>query len=284
MSAEAAQARVTVMVFTLDEELNLPACLESLRWCDDVVVVDSFSGDRTVELARAAGARVLQRRFTGFGDQRSWALESAAPRHPWVLILDADERVPPEMAEELRVRLETVGEGVAAFRMARRFHLWGRWLRHSSLYPTYVVRLVRVGRVRYLNRGHAETQEVDGEIASLATDLVDENRKGLGEWFGRQIRYAGDDAAFELEAERRPWRAADLWSDDPLARRASLKRLAYRLPCRPAAYFFYSYLLRGGFLDGGRGFVFCVLRSMYQLMVVLRKAELRRARGGAGAA
>jgi glycosyltransferase involved in cell wall biosynthesis len=264
------------MVFTLDEEIHLPSCLESLRWCDEAIVIDSFSSDRTIAIARESGARVLQNRFTGFGDQRNWALANAAPRHPWVLILDADERVPPEMAEELRETLGCVPERVAAFRVARRFHFWGKWLRHSSLYPTYVVRLVRCGRVRYVNRGHAETQEVSGEIRTLRSDLIDENLKGLGAWFERQNRYSSRDAEYELEEERKCWRAVDLASTDPLARRAALKRLAARIPGRPVWFFLYSYLFRGGFLDGRNGLVFCLLKSIHQAMVALKKTEFRR--------
>jgi glycosyltransferase involved in cell wall biosynthesis len=270
---------VSAMVFTLDEEMHLPSCLESLRWCDDVVVVDSFSSDRTVEIALASGARVLQNRFTGFGDQRNWALANAMPKHPWVLILDADERVPPAMADELRATIGSVPHRVAAFRTARRFRFWGQWLRHSSLYPTYVVRLVRCGRVRYVNRGHAETQEIDGDTGTLASDLIDENLKGLGEWFERQNRYSGRDAEYELEMEKNPWRAVDLASADPLARRAALKRLAARIPGRPIWFFFYSYVLRGGFLDGRNGLVFCVLKSFYQVMVSMKKCEVRQQRG-----
>src|SRR3972149_6371286 len=92
---------VSAMVFTLDEELHLPVCLESLSWCDDVIVVDSFSRDRTGEIAREWGARVFQHPFTGFGDQRNWALANTNPKYAWVLILDADERVPAELAVEM---------------------------------------------------------------------------------------------------------------------------------------------------------------------------------------
>src|SRR6185295_19415971 len=181
---------VSVMVFTLNEEIHLPDCLGSLGWCRDVVVVDSFSTDRTREIAEGSGARFFQHAFTGFGDQRNWGMENTRPKHQWVLILDADEKVPADLVAELRATLPSIPEGVAAFRIARRFYWWGRWLRYSSLYPTYVVRLVRQGRVRYVNRGHAETQEADGEIRTLASDLMDENRKGLGEWFSRQNRYS----------------------------------------------------------------------------------------------
>ena len=266
----------SVMIFTLNEEINLPVCLQSLAWCDDVIVIDSFSSDRTCELALSAGARVFQHSFTGFGDQRNWALGATTPAHEWVLILDADERVPGELAAELGRVLPAVPEQVGAFRLKRRFHMWGRWLRYSSLYPTWVVRLVRIGRVRYVNRGHAETQEVEGEIRDLDHDLIDENLKGMDEWFERQNRYAYKDAAFELQEEAQPVGAGSLLARDPMQRRKALKRLASKMPGRPLLYFLYSYLWRRGFLDGKDGLIFCMMRALYQGMVVARKHDLRR--------
>jgi glycosyltransferase involved in cell wall biosynthesis len=275
------RAQVSALIFTLNEEIHLPACLDSLAWCDDVVVVDSFSSDRTVDMCRERGVRVFQRRFDGFGTQRNWALSNASPRNPWVLILDADERVPPEMVRELSERLPGVPPEVGAFRVARRFYFWGRWLRYSSLYPSYVVRLCRAGRVSYANRGHAETQDVDGATWQLETDLIDENRKGLGEWFSRQNRYSGSEAEFELAQEALPWRFTELANADPLRRRAALKRLAASVPGRPFWYFLYSYVVRGGFLDGAHGLVFCLLKSMYQWMIVIKKNEARLGRSRA---
>lgn len=266
------------MIFTKDEEVHLPSCLASLQWCDDVIVIDSFSTDRTLALCKDTGVRVYQRAFDGFGSQRNWALENVQARHEWILILDADERVPPEMVDELRDTLRTAPESVAAFRIARRFHMWGRWLRYSSLYPTYVVRLVRRGRVKYVNRGHAETQVVDGETQHLRSDLIDENVKGLDEWFERQNRYSSREAQFELEQEGQPWRFAEVASGDPLLRRAALKRLAARVPGRPLWYFLHSYVLRGGFRDGYDGLVFCLMKSLYQAMISIKKYDLRRGR------
>jgi glycosyltransferase involved in cell wall biosynthesis len=267
---------VSAMVFTLDEAVHLPSCLEALAWCDDVIVVDSFSTDATESLARAAGARFFQNRFTGFGDQRNWALETCAPKHEWILILDADERVTPELVEEFRRVLPAADPGIGAYRLKRRFHFWGRWLRHASLYPTWVVRLVRAGRVRYVNRGHAETQEVDGRIADLAHDLIDENLKGLDEWFARQNRYAAKEAKHELAQASRPFDLAGLLSADGLRRRAALKRVAAALPFRPQLYFLYSYVLRGGFLDGRDGYVFCMMKAEYQRMIAIKKYDLKR--------
>lgn len=268
--------RVTAMIFTLNEEIHLPSCLGSLAWCDDIVVVDSFSTDRTQEICLAHGVRFFQNRFEGFGTQRNWALDNTSPSHNWILILDADERVPSELARELAQIASKADDEVGAYRVRRRFHMWGRWLRHSSLYPTWVVRLVHKDRVRYVNRGHAETQEVRGVVRELSNDLIDENLKGLHEWFERQNRYSTQDAQYELEQERKPLRLLSLLGADPLARRSTLKRIAASLPGREIFYFAYAYVLRGGFLDGRDGFVFCCMRTMYQAMVSLKKHELRR--------
>jgi glycosyltransferase involved in cell wall biosynthesis len=264
---------VTCLIYTLNEEINLPHCLGSLSWCDDVVVIDSFSTDRTEAIARAAGARFVQHEFTGFGDQRNWSLTQVSLRHPWVLILDADERVPPELVAEMRQRLAMNNDSVAAFRLRRRFHLWGRWLRHSSLYPTWVVRLIRLGRVRYVNRGHAETQMVDGTVESLEHDLIDENHKGLDEWWERQHRYALQEAQYELDQPATLLR--HVCARDPLVRRAAIKSLARRLPLRSLWYFLYAYFFRLGCLDGLAGLHFCLMRAKCQALITLKKRELR---------
>ena len=276
-----AQCHVSVLIFTLDEELNLEHCLESLSWCDDVVVVDSFSTDGTLDICAAHGIQSVQHAFSGFGDQRNWALQTLDLKHEWVLILDADERVTAELAEELNMLARTSPEHVAAYRMKRRFHMWGRWLRYSSLYPTWVVRFVRRGRVLFVNRGHAETQEIDGDSREVSGFLIDENHKSLEEWFERQARYARQEALFELKNEAGPRDFLNLVSTDPLRRRASLKKIASRLPFRNVLYFFYCYVLRLGFLDGADGFRFCRMKAIYQSMIVTHKQdiELRRANG-----
>ena len=267
---------VSCLVYTLNEEVNLPHCLGSLHWCDDIVVVDSFSTDRTESIARAAGVRFVQHAFTGFGDQRNWSLEQIPLRHPWALILDADERVPPELVVEMNERVQGAASDLAAFRLRRRFYMWGKWLRHSSSYPTWVVRLVRIGRVRYINRGHAETQEVDGRIEPLERDLIDENHKGLEDWWARHNRYSSTEALYELTQVDGSLR--QLMSVDPLQRRAALKRLVRDLPGRPLWFFLYAYVLRLGFLDGFDGLRFCSMKAMYQAMIGLKKSELRRRR------
>lgn len=267
---------VSAIVFVLNEEENLPYCLDSLTWCDDVHVVDSFSTDSTLAICRDRGVRVAQREFDGFGGQRNWALESLPLKYDWVLILDADERVPPRLAHELGDLAASAPAGIGAFRVRRRFHLWGKWLRYSSLYPTWVVRFVHKERIRYINRGHAETQEVDGAIGELDGYLIDENRKSLREWFARQNHYSDAEARFELESENAEGSLLSILNSDPLRRRAGLKRIACRLPFRGTLYFLYCYVLRLGFLDGRDGYAFCRMKAIYQTMIDIKKYDARR--------
>lgn len=271
---------VSVLIFTLNEELNLPTCLDSLQWCDDVVVVDSFSDDATLDVCRRRGIRVVQNEFTGFGDQRNFALQQVELKYEWVLILDADERVPSKLAEELRNLALNNASDIGAYRLKRRFHLWGRWLRHSSLYPTWVVRFVRRGKVRYENRGHAETQVVEDRTGEIQSDLIDENLKGIDAWFERQSNYARRDAEYELEREGTPFDWKSIFSSNPMQRRSSLKRVAARVPFRGLFYFLYCYVYRMGFLDGRDGYVFCRMKAVFHNMVASHKHEIRRSSAG----
>ena len=266
---------VSTLIFTLDEEIHLPACLQALQWCDDVVVVDSYSSDRTEEICREQGVRFVQHVFEGFGKQRNWALTELDLKHDWVLILDADERVPPALAQELLQVCANAQADYGAFKLRRRFHMWGRWLRYSSLYPTWVVRVVHKAKTCYENRGHAETQHVDGRIGTLTHDLIDENLKGLDEWLERQSRYARKEAAYELRQERKLGTDHGAGST-ALNLRASVKHWARILPFRGLWYFCYAYFLRGGFLEGRDGLAFCRLRAMYYNMVELKKYDHKR--------
>ncbi|OGW77822.1 MAG: hypothetical protein A2Z83_05700 [Omnitrophica bacterium GWA2_52_8] len=267
---------LSAIIFTLNEEINLPHCLESLKWCDDVIVVDTFSTDKTEKICRDAGARFFQHAFEGFGLQRNWALENTEPKHEWVLMLDADERVTPELAQELIKTVNPCPQNTHAWRLRRRFYMWGKWLRRSSLYPTWVVRLVRKGRVSYVNRGHGETQIVDGKIGALRHDLIDENHKGLEAWRERQKIYAEQEARYEIESEKKPFSFYELFSRDPLIRRHALKRLSWQLPLRPLLYFIYSYFFRLGFLDGLPGLRFCLMKAAFYKYLTQYKKELRR--------
>lgn len=278
MTKDKSEIPVSVIIYTLNEEIHLPVCLDSLEWCDDIIVVDSYSTDQTQAIAGQYGVRFVQHAFEGFGLQRNWSLENIDIHHDWVLILDADEKVPHELAEEMGRIARINPQETGAFRVRRRFYMWGRWLRYSSLYPTWVVRFIHKDRVRYVNRGHAETQDVTGAIGDLEHDLIDENLKGMEEWFSRQNTYSTKDAEFEVMEETRGLALGDLFSSEPLVRRAALKKMVMCLPARPLFYFLYSYIFRFGFLDGKDGLVFCLMKSQYQRMVVIKKYDITRKR------
>jgi hypothetical protein len=189
------------------------------------------------------------------------------------LILDADERVPAELATELIAAAKENRSEVGAYRLKRRFYMWGQWLRYSSLYPTWVVRFIHRERVRFVNRGHAETQMVTGMTLDLRNDLIDENLKGIDEWFARQNRYSRKEAEYEVSGQRDP---GTIFSRDALQRRAAIKVFARNLPFRGALYFLYSYILRGGFRDGANGLMFCRMRALYQTEIEAKKYDLMR--------
>ena len=267
---------VSVMIFTLNEAVHLPSCLSALSWCDDVIVIDSFSSDETEQIVIDYGARFFCNKFAGFGAQRNWALEHTAPKYDWILVLDADERVPTELAVEMSAIAQADPAGVGAYRVRRRFYMWGRWLKYSSLYPTWVVRFIRRDQVRYVNRGHAETQTIDGALLDLENDLIDENLKGLDEWFERQNRYSRKEADYEIASASEPCGIAELISRDPLRHRAALKGVTRAFPFRGAMYFLYAYVLRLGFLDGWDGLMFCRMRALYQAEVEIKKFDFYR--------
>ena len=272
---------VSVLILTLNEEINLPSCLESVAWSDDIVVFDSFSADGTVEIARAAGARVVQRKFDNYAAQRNAALTDVDYRHPWVLMVDADERWPEALGREIARALEADSAGaVSLYHFRRKDMSLGRWLRRSSGYPTWAGRLVRRGHVR-VERGINEEYHTDGGKAYLQGHFLHYPfSKGFTCWLERHNRYSTMEAAALVEEVRGRAGWAGLFSRNPVTRRKAQKQLAYRLPGRPLLVFLYLYLFRMGFLDGRPGLIYCTLRMIYEYMIDLKVRELRRREKG----
>lgn len=266
---------ISVLVITYNEEENIGQCLDSLTWCDDVVVVDSFSTDRTKTLCARENVRFVEHEFGGWVEQRQWALDNVAFKHPWVLSLDADELVSSELRTEM---LERVGkEPFAAYEMRFRLILWGRWVRRSSHYPVWITRLYLRDRVRYSESGATDLPSIDGPIGRLEADLIHENHKPVEDWLLKHIGYASREAAAADTSSppdpRRLFRGAT-----HLERRQELKKLWRHAPLRPAVYFLATYVLKGGFLDGRAGFRLAFLKASYEYWISIMKDE-RRGRG-----
>lgn len=271
---------VSVMILTLNEETNLHDCLASLAWSDDIVVFDSFSSDRTCEIAKAAGARVVQRSFDNWSAHQNWAVANIAFRHPWVLYMDADERCTVELCEEIRAAAQ-VDSPHAAFRIRRKDYFMGRWLKHAQLYPTWLMRLFRPHKIRY-ERLVNPVATVDGSIGELAAHIDHYPfSHGVAHWIARHNKYSDMEAVEAMKARAQvAFKLSDLASGDPNVRRRAFKEIFFRLPARPAVKFLYYYLWRRGFLDGRPGFTYATLQAFYEYMIECKRRELLRRAAG----
>lgn len=271
---------VSILILTLNEEANLPACLDSVAWSNDVVIFDSHSTDGTVAIAQARGARVVQRRFDHYAAQRNAALNEVSYRYPWILMLDADERATPEFHQEIERILAHASADLTLFRVRRKDLFFGRWLRRSSGYPTWFGRLIKIGRVR-VEREINEEYHTDGQTGFLQEHLLHYPfNKGIAYWVERHNRYSSMEAAELIQETQSCLRLSELFSRDPVQRRRGLKQLAYRLPGRPLLVFCYLYFIRLGLLDGRPGFTYCLLRAFYEFMIDLKVREFQRRERG----
>jgi glycosyltransferase involved in cell wall biosynthesis len=265
---------ISVLVLTRNEERDLPGCLDSAAWSDDVHVYDSMSEDRTVEIARARGATVTQRAFDNWAAHQNWGLRNIPFRHPWVFYIDADERVTPGLATSLRCAVLDAGDRVA-FRVQRRDFFMATWLRHAQASPWYM-RLFRPERMRY-ERLVNPVSIPDGPVADIAGYLDHYPfSKGIAHWLARHNSYSSLEAQ-QIAADRargEPFSVlAAFFERDFTRRRFHQKELFHRLPARPLAKFALLYLLKGGFLDGRAGLTYAALQAIYEYMIVLKTRE-----------
>jgi glycosyltransferase involved in cell wall biosynthesis len=272
---------ISVIVLTFNAEATIGATLASARRIsDDVHVVDSYSTDRTLEIARAAGAVITQHAFEHYGAQRNWAIETLKLKHGWQLHLDADER----LSDALVAELEALGarglpDGIAGYYIPRLVHFHGRPLRHGGMYPIYHLRLFRNGRGRCENRKYDQHFMANGPTAQLANPMIDDIRISLGEWTSRHNRWA-DAEVDELLAPTHGVIAGG--SGDPVAEKRAQRGLYYRQPLflRALLLFLYRYVFKLGFLDGREGLIFYVLQTFwFRFLVDAKLYERRKAMG-----
>jgi hypothetical protein len=270
---------ISVLILTKNEQRDLPGALASVAWSDDVHVFDSCSTDATVEIARAAGAQVQHRVFDDYATHRNAAL-ALAFKHPWVFLLDADERPTAELCEEMQRVVREAPANAAGFRLRRRDYLFGTWLKHAQLTPFYI-RLVRPERAKY-TRSINEVLEVDGPVAELVHPLDHfPFSKGFASWMTKHNTYSTMEAEliFRQQGLQQPSLRAAFGDADFHTRRLHQKALFYRMPCRPLIKWFTMVFVRGAVLDGAAGVTYATLQAFYEYMIVLKTKELRR--GGA---
>lgn len=233
--------KLSVIIIALNEEANIADCLESVRWADELILVDSGSTDRTVEIARRYTDRILTVSWSGYGATRNFALDQASGE--WVLWLDADERVTPELAGEIQAVVRDGSAQTEAYSVPRRAFFLGRWIKHCGWYPSRVIRLFRRDSARFSDHRVHERLVMDGPAGRLEHDILHFTDPDLHHYFVKFNRYTSL-AAEDLRQRGKSFSLFDLLG-------------------RPPFMFLKTYVFRLGFLDGMQGFVLCVLSSLY---------------------
>ncbi len=267
---------ISVLILTKNEEQDLPSCLASVAWCDDVHVFDSFSDDRTTEIAINAGAKVIQRKFDNWSAHQNWGLNNINFRYPWVLYIDADERVSESLCKALKAFNPDTSPAVA-YNILRRDFAWnGVWLKHAQISP-YYLRLFRPEKMRY-ERLVNPVSLPDGPTGRLEGYLDHYPfNKGFKFWIQRHLGYADMEASTRLkdiESGKSFSIRKALFDKDFSTRRFHQKGLFYKLPGRPVIKWLYMVFVRMAFLDGSAGLTYSTLQSIYEYFIVLRTNEL----------
>lgn len=278
---------VSVIIPVKNEEKNLPRCLASIAWADEIIVVDSHSADATAAIALGRGAQVVQFDFNGnWPKKKNWALENVPFKHEWVFILDADETLPAEAEQEFR-RIVTTRDGAFdGYWINRRFQFMGKWLRHAY-YPNWNLRLFKHKLGRYERLSLSDTQSGDneahehvivkGRTGRLACEMDHYAFPSIEVFIEKHNRYSNWEARVELEGRAD---SAQIQKAN-VGMRRRLKRWSRKLPCRPLLRFLYVYVWQRGFLDGVEGWYFARLHALYEFLCVAKARELaQRERSG----
>ncbi|NJN88307.1 MAG: glycosyltransferase family 2 protein [Leptolyngbyaceae cyanobacterium SL_7_1] len=284
-----AKIPVSVLIPAKNEEANLPACLESVARADEVFVVDSQSGDRSIAIAQAYGAQVVQFHFNGrWPKKKNWSLDTLPFRNEWVLIVDCDERIPPDLWDEIAAAIQQ--EQYSGYYINRRVYFLGTWIRHGGKYPDWNLRLFRHRQGRYenlhteeiRNTGDNEVHEhviLQGAVGYLKQDMDHIDFRDLYHWLERHNRYSNWEARVYYNLLSGMQEGGTIGANllgDAVQRKRFLKKIWVRLPFKPLLRFVLFYILQFGFLDGKAGYVYARLLSQYEYQIGVKLYELQR--------
>ena len=276
---------ISLIILTYNEEANIQETLESAKaWASEIIIVDSFSTDRTLEICRRYADKIVQHSFENQAKQFNWALDNVPIASDWVIRLDSDERLTPELAQEILQTLPTLPPEATGVYLRRRVFFMGRWIRHGDYYPMWFLRLFRKGKGRYEEITEEHIVLFEGRTVRMRHDFIDQNRKGLSFWVDKHNQWAiGEmlDTISYAEGKGLPAGTVNpsLFSTQEKRRRWLKSRLYARLPLffRAFLYFFYRYVLRFGFLDGAEGLIFHFLQGCwYRFLVDAKIYEARK--------
>lgn len=266
--------KIAGLILTFNEEINIVNCIESLKFCNKIVVFDSYSTDKTKELSITSGANVFERKFDDYATQRNAAINSISDEFDWILMIDADERIDPSLKDEINYVINS-SDSASMYLVRRKDFFLNTWLKKSSGYPTWFPRLFKNGEVQ-VERKINEEYLTTGNKAYLENNLIHYPfNNGIESWLKRHNNYSTmeSDVLYTESFKSIPWKYA--LSKDPTLKRKFQKRLIYSLPFRPIIIFIIFYFIKGGFLDGKPGYIFCKLRYIYEIMIDAKLDEIK---------
>jgi glycosyltransferase involved in cell wall biosynthesis len=288
MFSQSEKIPVSVLIPAKNEESNLPACLESVARADEVFVVDSQSSDRSIEISTNYGANVVQFYFNGrWPKKKNWSLDNLPFRNEWVLIVDCDERITPELWDEIATVIQDPNYN--GYYLNRRVFFLGQWIRYGGKYPDWNLRLFKHKSGRYENlntedipnTGDNEVHEhviLDGKVGYLKNDMLHIDFRDIYHWLERHNRYSNWEARVYYNIltgnDESGTIGANLFGD-AVQRKRFLKKIWVKLPFKPLLRFILFYFIRLGFLDGKAGYIYGRLLSQYEYQIGVKLYELR---------
>lgn len=288
MNSINAKIPVSVLIPAKNEEANLPACLASVQQADEVFVVDSQSSDRSCEIAESYGAKVVQFHFNGrWPKKKNWSLENLPFRNEWVLIVDCDERITPQLWDEIAQAIQN--PSYEGYYINRRVYFLGKWIRFGGKYPDWNLRLFKhkIGRYENLgteeirNTGDNEVHEhviLNSSVGYLKNDMEHIDFKDIYHWLDRHNRYSNWEARVYLNMLTGKDESGTIGANpfgDAVQRKRFLRKVWVWLPFKPTLRFIWFYFIRLGFLDGKAGYTYACLLSQYEYQIGVKLYELQ---------
>ncbi len=269
--------KYSILLLTKNEEFHVERFLKNVQHVKRLVVIDSCSTDRTVELLKKyPNVQILSRPFVSFSDQRNYGLKKYFKPGEWVLHLDADERLSKKLIRELnKLRPD---QGAVAYNLASMTFFRGRAIRYASGFPVYQTRLTKAGSFEFIEVGHGQKAPLHMKNIPALHHYYEHHPfdKGLTEWIARHDRYSSLEAN-DWCSNQAQYRLTDVLRD-PISRRQWLKQFSRWLPCAPTFIFLYLYIVKRGFLDGREGLDYCRMRAIYEHLIRLKVNDSRRKR------
>jgi glycosyltransferase involved in cell wall biosynthesis len=279
------KAPVSIIVLTFNEEVNIQPCLKSVKdLTDEIFVLDSFSTDRTLELAREYTPNIFQNAWVHWAHQRNWALDNLPITNEWVCFLDADERLSEELSREIADTLAAPPANIDGYYIKRNFYFLGRWIKHGGYQSDFILRLIKRDKARSIGSGAREYVTVKGELGRLKNPMIHEDRKDIGVWIDKHNKLAKIEAmeALRCEAKQESMSKSVCTENTKIEHSYRIwlrEKVWARMPLfiRPFVYFIYRYICQLGFLDGKEGFLYFFMHGLwFNILIDIKYLELKK--------